>query len=60
MHFTVTYTKYKLPNGIKEVQGPKLEVFLTHQALGRGNEQGLAGMQFTVVFSKHELPNGPS
>ena len=52
MHFTVTSTKYKLPNGIKEVQEPKLEVFLTHQGLGRGNEQGLAGMQFIVIFSK--------
>ena len=26
MHFTVTSTKYKLPDGMKEVQGPKFEV----------------------------------
>ena len=26
MHFTVTSTKYKLPDGMKGVQGPKLGV----------------------------------
>ena len=26
MHFAVTSTKYKLPDGMKEVQGPKLGV----------------------------------
>ena len=26
IHFTVTSTKYKLPDGMKEVQGPKLGV----------------------------------
>ena len=50
MHFTVTSTEYKLPNGMKEVQGPKLGVFLSHQGLGRGNEQGLVSMQFTVFL----------